>query len=74
MNRALLPLLLASLALASCASNQKKHQWAMATEAEVDRMVELGILVPRDGAAPFLATDAQKAIKTHVATLQRLVA
>jgi adenylate cyclase len=30
------------------------------TPAEVDRMVELGILVPRDGTAPFLATDAQK--------------
>ena len=30
------------------------------TPAEVDRMVELGILVPRLGAAPFLATDAQK--------------
>jgi adenylate cyclase len=28
--------------------------------AEVERMTELGILVPRDGAAPFLATDVQK--------------
>ncbi|HEU4399974.1 MAG TPA: adenylate/guanylate cyclase domain-containing protein [Actinomycetota bacterium] len=33
---------------------------AGATEAEVERMVTLGILVPRDGAAPFLATDVQK--------------
>jgi adenylate cyclase len=30
------------------------------TEAEVDRMVGLGILLPRDGEGPFLATDAQK--------------
>jgi hypothetical protein len=33
---------------------------AGATEAEVERMVALGILTPRDGAGPFLATDAQK--------------
>ena len=30
------------------------------TEAEVQRLVDLGILVTRDGAGPFLATDAQK--------------
>jgi adenylate cyclase len=30
------------------------------TEAEVQRLVELGILVARDGAGPFLETDAQK--------------
>src|SRR5688500_8235037 len=30
------------------------------TEAEVQRLVDLGILVPRDGADPFLETDAQK--------------
>src|SRR5947199_2397950 len=30
------------------------------TEAEVDRMVGLGVLVARDGAGPFLAADAQK--------------
>jgi adenylate cyclase len=30
------------------------------TEAEVQRLVELGILVARDGADPFLETDAQK--------------
>ena len=30
------------------------------TEAEVERLVELGILVARDGAGPFLATDVQK--------------
>jgi adenylate cyclase len=30
------------------------------TEAEVERMVELGILVARDGAGPFLETDAQR--------------
>ncbi|HTE69851.1 MAG TPA: adenylate/guanylate cyclase domain-containing protein [Actinomycetes bacterium] len=30
------------------------------TEAEVARLVELGILVARDGADPFLAADAQK--------------
>ncbi len=30
------------------------------TEAEVDRMVGLGILVARDSAGPFLAADAQK--------------
>jgi adenylate cyclase len=30
------------------------------TETEVDRMVDLGILVPRDGAGPFLETDAPK--------------
>jgi adenylate cyclase len=33
---------------------------AGATEAEVERMVALGILTPRDGPGPFLATDAQK--------------
>jgi hypothetical protein len=31
------------------------------TEAEIDRMVDLGILVARDSTGPFLATDAQKA-------------
>jgi adenylate cyclase len=30
------------------------------TEAEVDRLVGLGVLVARDGAGPFLAADAQK--------------
>ena len=30
------------------------------TEAEVQRLVDLGILVARDGAGPFLETDAQK--------------
>jgi adenylate cyclase len=30
------------------------------TEAEVDRLVGLGILVVRDGAGPFLAADVQK--------------
>jgi adenylate cyclase len=30
------------------------------TEAEVERMVDLGILVTRDGAGPFLAADVQK--------------
>jgi class 3 adenylate cyclase len=30
------------------------------TEAEVQRLVELGILVARDGADPFLETDVQK--------------
>src|SRR4029453_2513286 len=30
------------------------------TEAEVGRLVDLGILVPRDGTDPFLETDAQK--------------
>jgi Wax ester synthase/diacylglycerol acyltransferase catalytic domain len=30
------------------------------TEAEIDRMVDLGILVARDSTGPFLATDAQK--------------
>jgi adenylate cyclase len=30
------------------------------TEAEVQRLVELGILVARDGAGPFLATDVPK--------------
>jgi adenylate cyclase len=30
------------------------------TEAEVDRLVALGILTPRDGAAPFHATDVNK--------------
>jgi len=33
---------------------------AGATEAEVERLVALGILTPRGGARPFLATDAQK--------------
>jgi adenylate cyclase len=30
------------------------------TEAEVQRLVDLGVLVARDGAGPFLETDAQK--------------
>jgi adenylate cyclase len=30
------------------------------TEVEVARLVELGILVPRDGAGPFRETDVQK--------------
>jgi adenylate cyclase len=33
---------------------------AGAAEAEVDRMVDLGILVTRDGTGPFRATDVQK--------------
>src|SRR6266487_2169065 len=30
------------------------------TQAEVQRLVDLGILVTRDGPGPFLAADAQK--------------
>jgi hypothetical protein len=30
------------------------------TEAEVQRLVDLGILVARDGAGPFLAADVPK--------------
>src|SRR5215203_5834865 len=30
------------------------------TEAEVGRLVDLSILVPRDGTEPFLAADVQK--------------
>jgi hypothetical protein len=30
------------------------------TKAEVERMVDLGVLVARSGAAPFLASDVQK--------------
>ena len=30
------------------------------TEAEVRRLVELGVLVARDGAGPFLETDVPK--------------
>ena len=30
------------------------------TQAEVERLVELGILVARPGPAPFLASDVQK--------------
>ena len=30
------------------------------TEAEVARLVGLGVLVPRDGAGPFLEADVQK--------------
>jgi hypothetical protein len=33
---------------------------AGATVAEVERMTDLGILTPRDGVGPFLATDVQK--------------
>ena len=33
---------------------------AEVTEAEIGRMVDLGILVPREGPAPFRATDTQK--------------
>jgi hypothetical protein len=35
MTRALPTLLLAMLVLSACTPNQKKHQWAVATEAEV---------------------------------------
>jgi hypothetical protein len=30
------------------------------TEAEVQRLVDVGVLVARDGAGPFVAADAQK--------------
>jgi len=33
---------------------------AEVTEAEIGRMVDLGVLVPREGPAPFRATDTQK--------------
>ena len=33
---------------------------AEVTEAEIGRMVDLGVLVPREGAAPFRTTDIQK--------------
>jgi hypothetical protein len=33
---------------------------AGATQAGVDRLVDLGVLVARDGAGPFLASDVQK--------------
>jgi hypothetical protein len=39
------------------------------TEAEVQRLVDLGILVARDGADPFLETDAQK-VRLAVACAQ----
>jgi hypothetical protein len=39
------------------------------TEAEVERLVELGILVIRDGPDPFLETDAQK-VRLAVACAQ----
>ena len=32
------------------------------TEAEVERLVDLGILEARDGADPFLETDAKKVV------------
>jgi len=41
-------------------STSELAELAGATETEVDRMVGLGILVARDGAGPFLATDVQK--------------
>jgi adenylate cyclase len=41
-------------------STPELAELAGATEAEVDRMVGLGILVQRDRARPFLATDVQK--------------
>jgi adenylate cyclase len=41
-------------------STSELAELAGATEAEVDRMVGLGILVQRDRARPFLATDVQK--------------
>src|ERR687898_2620056 len=41
-------------------STAELAELAGATETEVDRMVGLGILVPRDRSRPFLATDAQK--------------
>jgi hypothetical protein len=41
-------------------STSELAELAGATEAEVDRMVGLGILVPRDRSRPFLATDVQK--------------
>jgi hypothetical protein len=33
---------------------------AEVTEAEIGRMVDLGVLVPSDGPAPFRTTDMQK--------------
>jgi adenylate cyclase len=39
------------------------------TEAEVQRLVDLGILVAREGGGPFLATDAQK-VRLAVACAQ----
>jgi adenylate cyclase len=41
-------------------STSELAELAGATEAEVDRMVGLGILVQRDRARPFLAPDVQK--------------
>jgi adenylate cyclase len=41
-------------------STAELAELAGATEPEVDRMVGLGILVPRDRSRPFLATDVQK--------------
>jgi hypothetical protein len=41
-------------------STSELAELAGATEAEVDRMVGLGILVPRARSRPFLATDVQK--------------
>ena len=41
-------------------STAELAELAGATETEVDRMVGLGILVPRDRLRPFLATDVQK--------------
>jgi adenylate cyclase len=41
-------------------STAELAELAGAPETEVDRMVGLGILVPRDRSRPFLATDVQK--------------
>jgi hypothetical protein len=41
-------------------SAAKLADLAGVTEAEIDRLVDLGILVARCGTGPFLATDAQK--------------
>jgi adenylate cyclase len=44
----------------SALSASELAELAGATMAEVGRLVNLGILVPRDGADPFLGTDVQK--------------
>src|SRR5919108_548846 len=38
----------------------RRRERAGVTEAEVERLVDFGVLVARDGVGPFLETDVQK--------------
>jgi hypothetical protein len=76
MNRKLPTLLIAMLAVTACTPNQKKHQWAVATEAEVAAALDAEfenaakgfVKLKRDGQIVFCKRSRD--VGSNIATLK----